>query len=127
VQWGGFAIQPRLTAHLTAILVHEAAMPLPRFRIRTLMIAVAVVAAALFVVDVFLRLERRSAVFAAKAGFHARMTRLHPTRAHWSDAAGYQYEAVIGLEAYHSHLFEKYAVAATHPWLPVPPDPPEPK
>jgi hypothetical protein len=31
------------------------------------------------------------------------------------------------MRQYHGSLSEKYCIAASHPWLPVPPDPPPPK
>jgi hypothetical protein len=31
------------------------------------------------------------------------------------------------LSDYHQQMLEKYAFAARYPWLPVEPDPPEPK
>jgi hypothetical protein len=110
-------------------------MPLPRFRIRTLMIAVAVVAVALSSWSLRGESRRRRArairhvqeaelastlvgdYYAGRVVFRDGMT---PERAE---------ELAARLERsipFHAAMAEKWAEAADHPWLPVSPDPPPP-
>lgn len=102
-------------------------MHLPRFRLRTLRIAVTVAALAL---AVYADIERRRAYFQAVVRHHWEMVAansiIHKT--------GYQtsYEPGPSLRncqraAYHRGLVNKYRQAARRPWLPVAPDPPPPK
>jgi hypothetical protein len=102
-------------------------MRLPRFTVRRLMVAVAIVGVLLAAV---LGLERRRE-------WLRRLSQRHESRAMVCDM-----EKLIGamnrqpatwlanrqarLE-YHKSLARKYRQAASHPWLPVAPDPPEPE
>ena len=84
-------------------------LPRPRFTVRRLMVAVAIVATVMAPGAI---LWRRSADL-------ARRGREHDRRA--AECAS------TYLSGYHERLAEKYATAARRPWLPVEPDPPEPK
>jgi len=85
-----------------------------RFRIRTLMIAVAVAGAAL---GAWIWIERRRTEFIERAAAHQRWVivgcRVVPR---WA----------LRKSDYHEALAGKYRAAARRPWLPVPPDPPPP-
>jgi hypothetical protein len=99
----------------------------PRFTVRRLMVAVAIVALAL---TVYAGIERR----------RARLQRV--AQHHWEEVAA---NSVVQADAnrtiyrasasfrnrqlanYHVNLANKYANAARYPWLPVAPDPPEPE
>jgi hypothetical protein len=93
------------------------------------MLAVAVVALTLVIV----RLSQLSAVFHARAAWHGAMERRFKDREHWSRQLarkGDTPRAVaysLGRTRYHAAMKQKYADAARRPWLPVPPDPPEPE
>ena len=95
-------------------------IPRPRFTVRRLMIAVAVVAVLLGVV---VGLKRRSDRFRAIA--------LRYAAKHKEDRMAYDVVADEGrfLRRYDYHLSmqRKYEMATERPWLPVPPDPPEPE
>lgn len=100
-------------------------MPLPRFRLRTLIIAVAVVAVLLG----GFALYRRSVGFAALAEAHDVMARNSWTRGSFMGPGGAigHVEYPTPLTDHHTRLRDKYRRAASRPWLPVPPDPPPPK
>lgn len=105
----------------------------PRFGIRSLMIAVAVVA---LMFGILAGLQRGASGFREVAAFH----RSYPIKA-WGSAGGpydddvYWYDQagnpLTGTELrrarWHAHLANKYEVAADRPWLPVRRDPPEPE
>ena len=115
------------------------AMPFPRLKVqvRTLMVAVAVAAAA----DRRLRAgsrrgpppgsgERRGPYRSCVRGRASRSTRAAIlTSAAPSVADGYRRRAELYREEadYHGKLRRKYDHAARYPWLPVAPDPPEPR
>jgi hypothetical protein len=89
---------------------------LPRFTVRRLMIAVAIAALALGLVQ---SMGRRSAAFRLKAREHEGTfkTLIGPNTTF----------PVSPATAHHRLMAEKYRLAARHPWLPVCPDPPEPE
>ena len=95
-------------------------MRFPRFRIRALMIAVALIA-------VGLELSERSTTFRRRATHH----RNESFRAAFGPGTHSRSLKVRRLmrakDRWHSDLIEKYELAARYPWLPVAPDPPEPK
>lgn len=104
-------------------------MPIPRFHLRTLLIVVAILA-------VIVDLERRREFFLSLAAQHSRLSNeeflagsLVQSRHHFvlSTPERAMVDAHERLGAYHSKLRAKYERAARYPWLPVPPDPPEPK
>lgn len=91
-------------------------MRLPRFRLRTLLIVVAVVA-------VGFGLWHRSQRLSKVAALHRRriamvwMADLELLTKGWTPEK----------QNWHREMSGKYDYYAAHPWLPVPPDPPEPK
>jgi hypothetical protein len=87
----------------------EVLMNLPRFRIRMLMIAVAMVAFGLATIVFY----RRSQNFTSRAQDHEVAFVISCTTPEYV--------------SFHSALAEKYRRAARYPWLPVEPDPPEPR
>jgi hypothetical protein len=108
----------------------------PRFRLRTLMIAVVVVA----ILTAGAALMRRSAAFRRLAAHHetrmASWMSIHAENANWaidtanparaSQARWAVEEAWRAIE-YHGSMRDKYERAARFPWLAVEPDPPEPE
>jgi hypothetical protein len=84
-------------------------MKRPRFTVRRLMVAIAVIAVLLAAVLCLNDRRRRFALLANDHGLKAieEIKAKRPSR--------------------HRELYEKYIYAAHHPWLPVAPDPPEPK
>jgi hypothetical protein len=93
-------------------------MRLPRFRLRTLMIAVAVAGIAL-------DLHTRSCASRQLAVYHDKESlKLLPCGEHERLFDARRQRAWIW---WHLDLAAKYRRAADHPWLPVPPDPPPPK
>jgi hypothetical protein len=97
-------------------------MRLPRFRIRMLVIAVAVTSIACFGFDLW----RKSKTYRARARYHSvEAFRIYvgpdhhaPLRVHRRNRARLKW---------HGDLESKYAFAASHPWFSVPPDPPFPE
>jgi hypothetical protein len=107
-------------------------MRLPRFRLRVLMIAVAVAGVAIAGV---VGLRRRGESLRRMAQGHDLAAR-RAADALWAPPGwetnpgeGGQRSAIPDWErlAYHNRLKEKYERAARYPWLPVGPDPPEPE
>ncbi len=105
-------------------------MRVPKFRIRTLMIAVAVLGIAFGGLAGLQRMDLRRQRFRTLAGHHLqrgivnRLT-LEGSLAH--RAAKADTERYRMLAEYHHALNLKYEYAARHPWLPVSSDPPEPR
>jgi hypothetical protein len=106
-------------------------MRLPRFRLRTLMIAVAVVG---ILFGSGLELHRRSVRFQALAERHGSEAHVMHIRGSNGRAGGELRVLSINdvpidrkLADWHLELRDRYRLAAGRPWLPVPPDPPEPK
>jgi hypothetical protein len=105
-------------------------MRLPKFRIRTVMIAVAVLAIALGGLAGLQQLGQRMQRFRALARNHRQQgivnrLRLEGLVAH--QAAKADIERYRTRADYHDALNRKYEYAARHPWLPVSSDPPEPR
>ena len=104
-------------------------MPPPRFRLRTLMIAVAVVALIMGVAtkrERSLRFKLLAASHAAKeANFESllrAMVTRNPLEERFHATADYLPQVI----EYERILKKKYEHAATHPWVTVQPDPPRP-
>ena len=108
----------------------------PRFRLRTLLVAVAVVALAL---GAGMILQRQS-ILRRTAAYHERMERVQAAKVRGIEnlaraattpelaaetRADAMVEARIG--AHHARLKQKYRRMSTRPWLPVAPDPPPPE
>ena len=101
-------------------------MRVPKFRIRTLMIAVAVLGIAFGGLAGLRQMDQRRQRFRALARNHLvnRLTLigLAEHQAAKADTERYRMRA-----EYHLALNQKYQYAASHPWLPVSSDPPEPR
>ncbi len=105
-------------------------MKLPRFRVRTLMIAVAVVGLTLGGLAGLVRMEQRRQSFRALARNHQRQEIVNRLTlvglvAHRAPKADTERHRTLA--EYHRALNQKYTRAASYPWLQVAPDPPEPK
>lgn len=87
--------------------------PLARFTVRRLMVAVAIIAVATYTGMVVWRIE----TYAMRADAHAR---------HLNLGHSFKYDST-DLIQWHERMRLKYGNAARNPWLPVAPDPPEPK
>jgi hypothetical protein len=120
----------------------------PRFRLRSLLIAVAVVAVAMGSALWAMRMVRLSRQYNRKAAHHA--AECQPCLMLWSESERLIYEAecdrLTGVRnpnsaaqqlpgliprldekaGYHARLLQKYGRAARYPWPPVAPDPPLP-
>jgi hypothetical protein len=96
-------------------------MRLPRFRLRTMIIVVAIVGAPMGVlIERHRRFHRLASFHAARGGEGVwAPTRI---RANGSDLVKWR----IAREVWHYDLADKYREASLKPWLPVAPDPPEP-
>ena len=99
-------------------------LPRLRFTVRRLAAVVAIVAVVLGGV----RLWRLSGSYREMAELHRRKSE-EVVRGMYFDASGESYhrEWPSPNKEYHLLLKAKYENAAAHPWLPVSPDPPEPK
>ena len=102
-------------------------MQLPRMTRRRWMVVVAVAALLLGAVAIL----RRRAHFQVLADYHAEMAR-HARFDHGSiirpnGAYVHIPLAAPSLVDYHEDMARKYERAARYPWVPVEPDPPEPK
>ena len=93
-------------------------MPLPRLCIRTLMVVVGLVAV---VLGLGSELVRRRDSCRERAALHR--TRFLHLLLSQSEPSAKNARLVL----WHEQMQEKYALAAHRPWLPVPPDPPEPE
>jgi hypothetical protein len=113
-------------------------MILPRFRLRTLMIVVAVTALALGVEVARRRAERRSAEYRARAAQWRRKAGIaaskafaanHRLKAGWAfDPTGTRrVEDYLRQVEFFRAMQVKYRQAAASPWRPVASDPAEPK
>jgi hypothetical protein len=105
-------------------------MRVPKFRIRTLMIAVAVLGIAFGGLAGLQRMDQRRQKFRAMAQNHLQRSVINRLtlegsvahRAAKADTETYRMRA-----EYHRALNLKYDYAARNPWLPVSSDPPEPR
>src|SRR5215831_13459656 len=102
-------------------------MRLPHFRVRTLMLAVAIVALLVWGGMI----GTRSYVYyrlAREYGFQERAWRENAVRDRENPASARSVAAVWGLEIaeYYAPLVRKYRRAMWRPWAPVAPDPPAP-
>jgi hypothetical protein len=105
-------------------------MRVPKFGIRTLMIAVAVLGIAFGGLAGLLRMGQRAQRLHAVAREHRQreiVNRLTVQGLVMQGAARPGVERHRVLTDYHHALKLKYEYAASHPWLPVSSDPPEPK
>jgi hypothetical protein len=103
-------------------------LPRPRFTVRRLMVAVAVVG---MVLGSGVEVVRRWLLFRERAAQHAQlvmrgMCNNPMTGTTVPDFTPAEIEALRQSE-YHRRLYLKYRDAASYPWLPVAPDPPEPE
>jgi hypothetical protein len=97
----------------------------PRVTVRRMMVAVAVLAVAMGGIA----LRRRSEFYQASARHHSRMERSSVIAiVEGSGPASRDELARLNRArtAYHADLRQKYERAAGHPWVSMPPDPPEP-
>lgn len=99
-------------------------MPVPRCRIRTLMMAVAVVAMPLSAVSICMT---RAARFRQLSAEHESKTRIGATPIVFWNGGTPVCDQLTLLGAWHAEMAEKYLEASLRPWLPVPPDPPPPE
>jgi hypothetical protein len=115
---GGFAV-----AFGRRLVIHESSpmtLSRVRFTIRRMMVAVAIVALAVAAID---RLPRRSEGFRQRASFYLRQVEKSGHTWHPA-AAGLAYQ---GKKWYFNDMVQKYVFAASFPFLPVWPDPPDPE
>jgi hypothetical protein len=109
-----------------------AAMPRVRFPLGRMMFAVAILGVALGFVarrERFLRLSVLHAHLNGEILFENKHGRYGPYPGQEDALPGHEREWDLDqrLAGYHWMLHEKYERAARYPWLPVAPDPPEPK
>ncbi|AGA28342.1 hypothetical protein [Singulisphaera acidiphila] len=105
-------------------------MRVPKFRIRTLMIAVAVLGIAFGGHAGFQRMNQRMQRFLFLARHHLQqgvVNRLHLEGLVAHGAAKADIEKYRMRSEYHHALSLKYKYASRHPWLAVSSDPPEPR
>jgi hypothetical protein len=92
-------------------------MRLPRFTVRRMMVAVAIVGL-MFGFGTWL--SRRSAEFQKKAESYMRTVRVMYSFGRWKPRG-------FDRNSWALKMAEKYHYAARHPWFPVAPDPPVPE
>jgi hypothetical protein len=102
-------------------------MRLPRFTVRRIMVAVAIVALIIWIHDL---MERRSRLLKLThiyicEQYLTDLELVHASVAGPSKAA--ELDAVRRRIEYNRSMVRKYTRAARYPWLPVEPDPPVPK
>ena len=108
-------------------------MRLPRMTTRRWMVAVAVVGLLMATALSGYRLKQRRDHYLSRAQLHkqnaAFLMQVCETnriiRTHWSRDD--YLSALCRISGYHAAMAAKYRHAARYPWLPVEPDPPEPK
>src|SRR4051812_30675658 len=98
-------------------------MRLPRFRLRTLMIAVAVAGVAMYGA----RLRSRSHIYAERAECFEFFEDLYGCGNFWAEMNPEQRRSALRMAEITRAMGRKYRRAARYPWLPVAPDPPPPK
>ena len=96
---------------------------MPKFTIRRLMIAVAIAGVGL---GWHHWMHLRAAKFQSRANWHFLRWRTlcDPIPVQEATKPGWKFPPRVG---YHFTMFMKYFNGADHPWLPIAPDPPEPK
>jgi hypothetical protein len=111
-------------------------LPRMRFTLRRMMVVVAILAMAFAIPDA---IERRRSHFRDLASIHTAKAESYGRQSGPSSVIIYRSAKPPGpaeearsrrkyaMIFYHSGLESKYRAAATRPWLPVFPDPPEPK
>ena len=105
-------------------------MRVPKFRLRTLMISVAVLGIAFGGLAGLLRMGQRTQRLRAIARDHLQRSLVNRLTLEGSVAHGAaktDTERYRARAEYHHALNLKYQYAASHPWLPVSSDPPEPR
>lgn len=115
-------------------------MRMPRFRIRTMMVGVAVAAAITSCALFATRCYAMHSFFHSRAAFHhqqstyyEKMAATFGPRTSRSDrfvvcqTLPFESHDWAGRAAHHARLNRKYNYAARYPWLQAAPDPPEPK
>jgi hypothetical protein len=113
--------------------------PRVRFTVRRMIVAVAVIALAFWMVRLWAARQLYLQKAAKHAGFRANVLRSPNSIAYWESRwtdqregkpARYPWPAgppfVPALAKYHDAMRMKYERAARYPWLPIEPDPPEP-
>jgi hypothetical protein len=99
-------------------------MPLPRFRLRSLLIAV-VVAAVVLAAGVW---GQRSLAYQRRAAYHRAQLQIWPELPYSNDQQYREaFEAMLRRRRWHEVMADKYEHAARRPWLTVEPNPPEPE
>jgi len=112
--------------------------PRPRFTVRRLMVAVAIAAVGLASLNpILLRLRKRSAEFANIADLHNMISNVYTLGTPPPGGSWCEHSQPCSLPAcksmyaksriYYAGLSRKYEFAARYPFLPLLPDPPEPK
>jgi hypothetical protein len=99
----------------------------PRFRLRTLMAAVAVAGVGL---GLWTGLHRRARRFQGLAEYHRMRSTagVSPLNPRGPTVVNFLWEETPRARAsWHSAMADKYTYAARSPWLPVAPDPPPPE
>jgi hypothetical protein len=108
-------------------------VPRPRFTLRWLMLAIAI-AAMLFSSQIFRersrRFDRLAREFAMKEDYAVKFNRQNPGPSnleHWINTKTGSFEVKPKNASYYSLMRMKYDRISKYHWLPVQPDPPEPK
>jgi hypothetical protein len=96
----------------------------PRFRLRSLLIAVAILATLL---GVGVKLRRDAAQYDRLSRRHSGEAGAWELRLAGRVVGPSQARAILGRAHWHDAMAEKYRRAAARPWLPVAPDPPPPE
>ena len=99
-------------------------MPRPRFRLRSLLITVAI-AAVLLAAGVW---GQRSGAYQRRAAYHRAQLQIWPELPYFhAEQYSEDLKAMLRRRGWHEAMADKYERAARSPWLSVEPDPPEPK
>jgi hypothetical protein len=101
-------------------------MHFPMMTMRRWMFAVAVVAVIMSGGATLRRWAELAAEYRRAAAFHSVLAKVYRSGSHLGSRVEDPAET-SRLVAHQLRLAEKYQLAARRPWLPVPPDPPEPK
>lgn len=101
-------------------------MSYPRMRIRTLMIAVLAVGILVAIGIDLLGIRPSASQLRSRALYHRSKVILWRYLFEKARIGDTGVEDMIKRIEFHASMERKYDQAAQHPWLPVPPDPPEP-